>query len=53
MGHGLLFRFQDGLLLTRVRFEEAVRLALKTVVDHLKYCTQSYRIKVVTMAAAS
>ena len=53
MDPGPLFRYQDGRALTRVRFAEEVRAALKAAgVSQLKYCTHSFRIGAATTAAA-
>ena len=50
---GPLFVFADGRLLTRQRFVDRVREALrKAGVDHSKYCGHSFRIGAATTAAA-
>ena len=50
---GLLFQYQDGQLLIRARFSEAVRTALnKAGVDCVKYNTHSFRIGAATTATA-
>ena len=50
---GPLFRYQDGRLLTRQRFANAVRDSLTHAgVDQSRYCTHSFRIGAATTAAA-
>ena len=53
MSPGPLFQFSDGRMLTRQRFVEAVREALKKAgVDQSKYCGHSFRIGAATTAAS-
>ena len=50
---GALFRFGDGKVLSRPRFVERVRAALRLAgVDQAKYCSHSFRIGAATTAAA-
>ena len=50
---GALFTFRDGRVLTRARFVELVRAALrKAGVEHEKYSGHSFRIGAATTAAA-
>ncbi len=50
---GALFRFSDGKVLSRPRFVERVRSALRLAgVDQAKYCSHSFRIGAATTVAA-
>lgn len=50
---GPLFRFEDGLPLTRPRFAAAIRSALaRAGVDQKKFCMHSFRIGAASTAAA-
>ena len=45
--------FEDGRLLTRARFVQAIRTGLKEAgIDDSKYCSHSFRIGAATTAAA-
>ena len=53
MKPGPLFHYQDGRLLTRLRFANAVRDSLSRAdVDQSRYCTHSFRIGATTTAVA-